>query len=302
MQIKKELLSQSFIMSNYNQANKLVLGSAQFGMPYGIANSTGQISQDEVSKILNFASKNNINTIDTAKNYGNSEISIGKYLKKSSNSKWSIITKISQDRGIYDQITDSIEKLSVLPNVVMAHNAELYVSKKFQIELEQVFEKHTFKIGVSIYTENDIDKVLNAGLKPDIIQVPINILDSRLYRKDIISKLYQNNIEIHARSVFLQGLFYLPLNELDERFVDAIPFLEKLHKIAKKYNVKLSELSLLWLASLKEISKIIIGVDSLSHLQMHLVTISKKLENRAFDEALSIHYENKELLNPLTWL
>ena len=289
-------------MSNYNQANKLVLGSAQFGMPYGIANSTGQISQDQVSKILNFASKNNINTIDTAKNYGNSEIAIGKYLKKSSDSKWNIITKISQDRGIYDQITDSIEKLGVLPNVVMAHNAKLYSSKKFQSELQHVLDEFTFEIGVSVYNELEIEQVLSSDLKPEVIQVPMNILDTRLYRKKIISKLHQKNIEIHARSVFLQGLFYIPTSDLDKRFFDAIPYLNELHKVAKKYNLNLAELSLLWLISLNEVSKVIIGIDSINHLEMHLLTICKKIENRAFDEALSIHYENKELLNPLSWL
>ena len=289
-------------MSNFSKASKLAIGSAQFGMPYGIANSTGIVSQANVTKILNFANKNKINTIDTAKNYGNSEIAIGKYLKKNSNSQWNIITKISQDQGIYEQITDSIEKLGVLPNVVMAHNAKLYSSKKFQFELKQVLDQFTFEIGVSVYNELEIEQVLNSYLIPKVIQVPMNILDTRLYRKKIISKLHQKNIEIHARSVFLQGLFYIPISDLDKRFFDAIPYLNDLHKIAKKYNLNLAELSLLWLMSLNEVSKVIIGIDSMNHLEMHLLTICKKIENRAFDEALSIHYENNELLNPLTWL
>ena len=289
-------------MSNFSKASKLAIGSAQFGMPYGIANSTGIVSQADVTKILNFANKNKINTIDTAKNYGNSEIAIGEYLKKNSNSQWNIITKISQDQGIYEQITDSIEKLGVLPNVVMAHNAKLYSSKKFQFELKQVLDQFTFEIGVSVYNELEIEQVLNSYLIPKVIQVPMNILDTRLYRKKIISKLHQKNIEIHARSVFLQGLFYIPISDLDKRFFDAIPYLNDLHKIAKKYNLNLAELSLLWLMSLNEVSKVIIGIDSMNHLEMHLLTICKKIENRAFDEALSIHYENNELLNPLTWL
>ncbi len=289
-------------MSNFNKASKLAIGSAQFGMPYGIANSTGIVSQANVTKILNFANKNKINTIDTAKNYGNSEITIGKYLKKNSNSQWNIITKISQDQGIYEQITDSIEKLGVLPNVVMAHNAKLYSSRKFQFELQQVLDEFTFEIGVSVYNELEIEQVLNSYLIPKVIQVPMNILDTRLYRRKIISKLHQKNIEIHARSVFLQGLFYIPISDLDKRFFDAIPYLNDLHKIAKKYNLNLAELSLLWLMSLNEVSKVIIGIDSMNHLEMHLLTICKKIENRAFDEALSIHYENNELLNPLTWL
>jgi len=289
-------------MSNRNQAYKLALGSAQFGMPYGIANTKGKISQIEIIKILDLARKNNIDTIDTAKNYGDSESSIGKYLKRYPDFNWKIITKIaSNNDSVFNQITDSVEKLNVLPNVVMAHNAKLYIDKKFQIELEEILRKFSLKIGVSVYDETDINLVLNSDLKPDVIQVPMNILDSELYQKKIISKLYQQNIEIHVRSVFLQGLFYLDDSVLKKQFSDVVPYIKKLRLIAKNANLTLSELSLLWVASLDQISKIVIGVDSLFQLKSHFSTLNKNVNNIFFEEALNINYNNSTITNPSLW-
>ena len=289
-------------MSNRNQAYKLALGSAQFGMPYGIANTRGKISQIEVIKILDLARKNNIDTIDTAKNYGDSESSIGKYVKRYPDFNWKIITKIaSNNDSIIKQITDSVEKLNVLPNVVMAHNAKLYINKKFQIELKEILRKFNLKIGVSVYDETDINQVLNSDLKPDVIQVPMNILDTALYQKKIISKLYQQNIEIHVRSVFLQGLFYLDDSVLKKQFSDVVPYIKKLRLIAKNANLTISELSLLWVASLDQISKIVIGVDSLYQLKSHFSTLNKNINNIFFEEALNINYNNSNITNPSLW-
>ena len=99
--------------------SKIAIGTAQFGMSYGIANKNGQVSADEVAAILDSAERNGINTIDTAKAYGTSEKSIGDYLKQRPDSKWTIITKISDtDKTVLHQLKDSINKLTVCPLVM----------------------------------------------------------------------------------------------------------------------------------------------------------------------------------------
>ena len=93
-------------------SNKIAIGTAQFGLDYGIANKHGRVSANEIRSILNFALENNINTLDTAKVYGNSEKSIGDYLEESKK-KWNIITKISDsNKSIIEQIQDSKEKIN----------------------------------------------------------------------------------------------------------------------------------------------------------------------------------------------
>lgn len=284
-------------------SNKIVIGTAQFGMPYGIANQNGHVHEDEIASILDLARESGINTLDTAKAYGNSEEAIGSYLKKHSEHSWAINTKISDgNNSLFEQFQDSIEKLSVRPTTLLAHSAKLYLNESFNKELQSVKEEQSIsKIGVSLYTENEIKQIIKSDFKPDIIQLPLNILDTRLYHHNILEQLAQEGIEIYVRSAFLQGLFYLPALELKNRFSDVVPYLEKLKSIAADSGYTLTELSLLWLVSLEEVSKVIIGVDKASHLEVHLQTLEKKIDARVFEEALSIHYENETMLNPSLW-
>ena len=138
-------------------------------------------------------------------------------------------------------------------------------------------------------------------LKPEIIQLPMNILDTRLYRSGILSKLFNKGIEIQVRSAFLQGLFYLSKTDLERRFSDVIPQLDKLKLIAAKADLTLAELSLLWLVNLKEVRKVIIGLDDVGQLKAHLDTLNKNVDSSVFEEALSIRYENENILNPSLW-
>ena len=282
--------------------NKIILGTAQFGMDYGIANQSGKVNNREIESILNFAYENGINTLDTAKIYGESEKSIGNYLKNT-NKKWNVITKIKHtEDSILKQLNDSREKLTIDPSILLAHTAELYINKKFQLMLQKIkVGKLIHTIGVSLYNEKEINQVLEMEIKPEIIQLPINILDTRLYRSGILSELCKRGIEIHVRSVFLQGLFYLSKTDLRSRFYDVVPHLNQLESIALRYSLTIAELSLLWIVSLKEISKVIIGIDNLNQLKEHLRTLKKSIDISVFEEALSICYNNEKILNPSLW-
>ena len=88
---------------------------------------------------------------------------------------------------------------------------------------------------------------------------------------------------------------------MKKSFSDAIPYLEKLKSVAMNAGLSLAELSLLWLVSLKEISKVVIGVDNADQLKTHLNTLEKKVDPSVFEEALSVHYENETILNPSLW-
>ena len=271
-------------------------------MPYGIANYKGKVSKVEVETILNFAYKAGINTIDTATGYGNSENIIGHHLKKHVTQKWFIITKVSGSKDkLYDQLSQSIDKLGATPSGVLAHSIDDYLGTIFCDKPDKIKKKFLIeKIGVSIYEEEHIDRVLAANT-PDIIQCPLNILDTRLYRNGILDKMKANGLEIHVRSVFLQGMFYLPDKILQQSFRDVLPTIRKLRTIAQNADLTLAELSLMWVCSLEQVDKVIIGVDNVEQLMDHIKTLNKNINTAIFEEALSIKYENENILNPSLW-
>ena len=124
-----------------NLARKIAIGSAQFGLNYGLANKSGKINQKEIKAILDFAYKSSINTIDTAKSYGNSEKHIGNCIR-GTEQEWDIITKLSDTKKDYiEQIFDSREKLVVLPKAVLAHSCELFIDPVFQLKLKEAKKK-----------------------------------------------------------------------------------------------------------------------------------------------------------------
>ena len=225
------------------------------------------------------------------------------YIQKASESSWNIITKLSENKkNVAQQIESSTKKLNVCPSIVLAHSTDFFLDYEIQKELAELKDKQsTGKFGVSLYNEVEINQVMESTIKPDVIQLPLNILDTRLYRREVISRLFDKDIEIYVRSVFLQGLFYLPEIELESRFSDAVPHLTKLKSVAASGGLTLAELSLLWLISLGEVSKVIIGVDNAAQLKAHLETLKKKVDPAVFEEAMSIHYENENILNPSLW-
>jgi len=288
---------------NTARSEKLVIGSAQFGMRYGIASASGKVRGNEVAAILDLANANGIAAMDTAKTYGNSEEVIGNYLKKRPESSWDIITKISSaEKDIAAQIDDSAEKLTRRPSTLLAHSAKLYLDGWFQKGIADAKDRQIIrKTGVSLYNEDEINRVTRAVPGTDVVQLPMNILDTRLHRRGLLARLRDLGVEIHIRSAFLQGLFYLPDTALQRRFSDAVAPLNKLKSIAAKAGLTLAELSLLWLTSLPEISKVIIGVDSKAQLGAHLETLGKQADSAVFQTALSVRYENENILNPSRW-
>ena len=139
-------------------------------MPYGIANQNRQMNFSDISMILYLGWGNGINCLDMAKAYGNSEKSIGNYLKLTEKT-WYIITKISDsDKNLIEQILDSKEKLTVLPNIILAHSAKLFLDPMFQSKLQETKDKKlVHSIGVSLYSEEEINQVLDSEIKPDVI-------------------------------------------------------------------------------------------------------------------------------------
>ena len=210
---------------------------------------------------------------------------------------------IHLNNDLSDQVKNSIKKLSVKSVSLLTHTSKLFLDSNFQNEIKQLKNNgYITKVGVSVYTQNEIERILSSEYNPDIVQLPLNILDTRLYRSGIIYELSSSGIEIHARSIFLQGLFFLPEAILKKKFPDVVSEINKLNKISHNVGCTVGELSLLWVNTLSEISNIIIGVNNISQLQENINSLKKILPKNTYDSALDIEYDNKNILNPSSWI
>jgi aryl-alcohol dehydrogenase-like predicted oxidoreductase len=204
---------------------KLALGTAQFGLDYGVSNKNGKISQQEINNILDFSQRNNLNTLDTASGYGDSEKAIGS-AKKVLTSPLEIITKISTKEyfptSYEQQLTLSLASLqSSSVYAVMLHNADDLLSNNAEQKyrnLKLLKNKGLCKkIGVSVYHPEQLITIIN-NFAIDIIQIPLNIFDQRFSDPKIRLLVEEQQIEIHARSLFLQGLLLMEKKQRPNSF------------------------------------------------------------------------------------
>ena len=194
----------------------LAIGTAQFGLDYGISNSAGKVKLPEIKKIIKLASDSGIDTIDTAMAYGDSEELLG----KCSLENFKIITKIgaiqeSENRienWILDEVHLSLKKLK-LNNIygLLLHRPNELISKKGETLFYSIQNLKKLglvkKIGISIYSTDELVSILDS-YDIDIVQLPLNIFNREAINNDILKILKSRDIEIHARSCFLQGLLF----------------------------------------------------------------------------------------------
>ena len=285
---------------------KFAIGTAQFGMKYGIANKSGQVTHEEIKNILSFCVSNNINTLDTAISYGDSENLLG----KNGVNDFQIITKLPAipkntkniKKWINDSINDSILRLNVsnLYGLLLHSPLQLLEETGIIIYDELIKLKETgkiSKIGISVYDPIELHKILKF-YKLDIVQLPLNIFDRRFEQTNWLKKLKENGIEIHVRSIFLQGLLLMKPDERPLYFskwknlfyeYDNWLFFNKYSAIKACLNFALS---------FTEIDKIIFGVDSLTNLKQIINSVDISCENFP-DNLIS---NELDLINPALWL
>jgi aryl-alcohol dehydrogenase-like predicted oxidoreductase len=261
---------------------KLVLGSAKLGMDYGLFNNK-KIKPEEFKRIEKLVFKSKINFIDTATSYGDSEKVIGNSKLKNLN----IITKIKLPRkkNIYikdwvlKEISKSLKKLRINKIYgVMIHDYKDLLGKygkNYLITLQELKKKKIIKnIGVSIYDPQDIKKIWKFW-KPDIVQVPFNIIDNRILETGWLNTLKKFKVKIFARSVFLQGIL---INE--DRFSNMNKnytiLLNKFKDWCYKNNISLLQACLHFVKQFKKIDYLVIGFDNYNQLKEIIDVFKKK--------------------------
>jgi aryl-alcohol dehydrogenase-like predicted oxidoreductase len=285
--------------------NKLALGTVQFGLKYGIANKIGQIRFEDVKKILQFARNVNIDLIDTAISYGDSEKVIGDVSIKDFKfvSKLPTLPKsdVNINSWIEDEIQFSLKRLGIqsLYGFLIHRSEDLLGNsgKKIINALKKLKSKGIVKkIGVSIYEPSELEK-LTGLIELDIVQAPLNIIDQRLLSSGWLSKLYKNNIEVHTRSVFLQGLLLMSWQKRSLRFSRWNNLWKIWHEWLNDNQITALEATIRYALSIKEVSKVIVGVDSEEQLRQIILASDGKLP--PIPPELVI--DDISLLNPSNW-
>ncbi|MDA9349675.1 aldo/keto reductase [Polaribacter sp.] len=286
--------------------SKLILGTVQFGLKYGINNSIGKPKKDEVLSLLKVAYNSGIRILDTAEAYGNAHQLIGNYHKEQNNFKFKIITKFPhhiKHNLIKSKVIEYLDLMNVNTlDVMMFHSFDSFKSNYNALKTLNELKSDGLinNIGVSVYTNTQLESLLNEDLIT-VVQLPFNLLDNFNVRGDLINQLKIKGKTIHTRSAFLQGLFFKNTSD-DISIVQALkPHLKTLNKITKKQGCSMEELALSYCIKQNNIDNVIIGVDSISQLNANIKAAAYEVNEESFKCIDNIYVKNLDLLNPSLW-
>ena len=282
---------------------KLALGSVQFGLKYGISNQAGKTQIDEVKRILALAKSASLDTIDTAAAYGDAEAVLG----KCAITDFNIVSKVkplpstcTDTEWVNANFEHTLADLK--QNAIyglLLHNADdlKRYPRLLKILCNLKNENKVSKIGLSIYSLNQINQPILEQI--DLIQLPANVFDQRFLSTDILSKFKKNRVEVHTRSAFLQGLLLMAEGEWPEYFNPIKHSLELFHKIAKRLNMTPLELAINYVVCIRQVDKVVIGVNCEAQLEEILQALENKLDPTVIFNELSI--QDESFINPAKW-
>lgn len=283
----------------------LAIGTAQFGLDYGISNFSGKVNLDEAKEIIRFAQKSGINTIDTARDYGDSEELIG----KCDVSSFNVVTKIGTILGHEDNISNWVE-LEIESSIKKLRLQKIYgilLHRPHELLLENGVELYESiiklkgnrlveKIGVSVYSMNDLMNIVDR-FNIDIVQLPINIINQEILHSGFLQELKSKNIEIHARSCFLQGLLLMDYNDIPLKFKKWSNIFLDWRDWLDENNINAVQGCLSFINSIDVIDKVVVGVESVNQLK-ELVYYSNTKGIKTFP---NLSCNDVNLIDPSNW-
>lgn len=287
-------------------SNKLILGTVQMGLDYGVNNYSGKISFSDSCDILLEAYKNGIVVLDTAEAYGNAHQVIGDFHRLNPEVKFKVITKIP-DIKVFNDVEQKIKKyceelhVDVL-EVLMFHSFDTYKNCNNDLDvLESLKRDGVIKhIGVSTYTNEQIEELLLDD-RISVVQLPFNLLDNESIRGDLLKKLKIKGKIVHTRSAFLQGLFFADSSKNKLIYNELSDEIEVVKKIAKSENTTIINLAQSYCVNQKNIDNVLIGVDSVKQLVDNLEALNYVISTESKSKINAIKVKNTDLLNPSLW-
>ncbi len=272
------------IIVGNQKLSAMTIGTVQLGMNYGIANMDGKPDQEKSFSMLRAAFENGVTSLDTARAYGDSEEVIGAFLKTWEGETPYITTKIplsrdedgiSIEKHVIGSIEGSLQRLGVKKvNTVLLHSVnDMY---RYGNEIATAMEKirkmgYTDQVGVSIYTKEDIEEMLRYP-QYSATQVPMSIFDQRLISTGMTGKLKDANYTVFVRSVFLQGLFFLDPDQVDDPILveHAVPKIRLLREIAAAEGMTVAQLAIAFMRDTAGITSLVLGADTADQVKENI--------------------------------
>lgn len=266
------------LFHEYN-LSQFMLGTAQFGTGYGIANKSGRPSYQTVLKILECAAANGVNCLDTAPAYGDSEKIVGRaILELGIADKMTVVTKAPHlndnlkpaevDQMVRQSVETSLKnlQLDVLPLCLFHKESNAVYADALLRLRDQGLVKH---VGISVNSPEWAGKTVRSG-SFEAIQLPTSILDQRYLKNGIFHEAKQNGIALFVRSVYLQGLLFLPEAEMPVELRPVISVRHRLEKLAEKAGISLAELAVRFVLSLPGVKCLVMGLETMRQLEDNL--------------------------------
>ena len=289
---------------------KLGVGTAQFGLDYGVSNAAGRVPSTEAREILLYAAAHGVNYIDTAASYGESESVLGSILAEPH--PFRIVTKTikiasgqvgpGEIGAVISGFHESLQRLnqSSVYGLLVHHPDDLLAengSSLWEALQELRRDGLVSKLGVSVYGADQIDRVRDR-CHLDIIQLPLNVLDQRLLASGHLDNLKSAGAEIHVRSIFLQGLLLMALDQLPPYFDRLRPKLLEYNQFLETNNLRPVQGALTFVSQLPQIDCAILGVCT----KLQLIEILEGLprDSRRLDFS-PFALDDDPRINPANW-
>jgi aryl-alcohol dehydrogenase-like predicted oxidoreductase len=273
---------------------KLGLGTVQFGQAYGVSNAHGQVAGDEAAAILARAAQAGVTVLDTAANYGEAE----KVLAALDTAPFRIVTKTCAVKygleAVVARATQSAQTLHA--DTLLVHAAADLEAPGLWDALQALKAEGLFRrIGISAYVADD-PAALAARFKPDVVQLPFSLLDQRLLQDGSLSRLRDLGVEVHARSLFLQGL--LLMEAPPPYLAEAAPLLAKLRARLAAAGTNSLAAALGFVLARPEIAIGLVGVTTREELDQILAAAAQPLPDLDWDACA---LADERILTPSLW-
>lgn len=273
-----------------------VLGTANLRQAYGTT-STKLMSSAEAQRLIEVAVELGILEIDTAPNYGEAESFLG---ESSLAPRLHVTTKMQfkSDLPLSKQIENSRRNLRV-PSLhgLLIHDWHLLTLEESRQALEGLGEAkgsgHVRNIGVSVYEEWELLRILELGIPVDLVQVPVNVLDQRLLRASAISELRAVGTKLIGRSILLQGLLAAP-----DHFRCQSGELLHFHQQCAEAHLSGREVALGFVAQIPWLDYIVLAADTAEELRQ---LVSELHQERLQLEWHTFEIGNLAVLDPRRW-
>ena len=281
---------------------KIIIGTAQSDPNYGIIKSNNFI------KIIKLIKKHKF-FLDTAIVYKNSDV----FFEKIGQDYDKIINKIpfiEKNKKFEKTLIQKLKKIYVHSNSkklygILLHDPSIILNSKYRSiilnQIRNLKNKNLLKkFGISVYSVAELNKILKV-FTPEIIQLPINIMNQSFLEKNLLQSLKKKKIEIHARSIFLQGILLQNYENIPDYFKNKKP-IKKYFEFINIKKISPLKFCLKFLSNIKEIDKLVVGFNDPNQLKSFLNCLKK---NNKFKMNLNTYnsFKSKDLklIDPRKW-